>query len=447
MKKLVRWLLPLFGFLFLIAYIRSATCDVVYTDYIRIINSYLPDVFSFRPYLKADILTRTLICYPERIINVLLFGYSTTFDMVLGIIGLTLSSLVIGAYAYKKKLSAVITAVLMFIIFSLDKWEMLTNGTGWVHFLTFVCFYYHYLVYDRVRSGEGKKNDEVLLCVLPVVTVLLISGAYCPIYVGALFAVYLIDCFTKYDGALKAKKLIVRMACIILPFILYFISYMGSEGEIAGATSDSFLTVVTSDPMLPVKMILKSFGSMVIGGETAAEWGVPGALVCIFGLIIILGYIYAIYVNFKSGLYKETAFPMLLILSGLISHAIVFLTRWIFKSDDYMMSSRYALQFQSGILGIILTFAMADKKFVVKPVSMTLIVIILAGHLCTTGREIHMAQYRKVSFENMSNVAVNYENETDDTLKSVLQYHDPSKTRNALEILKENRWNVFRNRK
>ena len=92
MKKLIRWLLPFFGFLFLIAYIRSATLDVVYTDYIRIINSYLPDVFSFRPYLKADILTRTLICYPERILNVLLFGFSTTFDMVLGTIGLTLST-------------------------------------------------------------------------------------------------------------------------------------------------------------------------------------------------------------------------------------------------------------------------------------------------------------------------------------------------------------------
>ena len=161
-------------------------------------------------------------------------------------------------------------------------------------------------------------------------------------------------------------------------------------------------------------------------------------------MIVILGYIYAIYVNFKSGLYKETAFPMLLILSGLISHGIVFLTRWIFKSDDYMMSSRYALQFQSGVLGIILTLAQTDKHFVIKPLSVSFIIIILAGHLCTTGREIRIAKYRKENFENMRSVAVNYQNETDETLKKVLQYHDPEKTRNALRILEENGWNVFR---
>ncbi|MDO4939089.1 MAG: hypothetical protein Q4E54_03910 [Lachnospiraceae bacterium] len=445
MKKLVSRMLPLLGFLFLTAYLRSATVDVVYTDYIRIINSYLPDVFSFTPYLRADILTRTPICYPERILNVVLFGYSTTFDMILGAAGLTLSALIIGMYAYKKKISAAIVAVLMIIIFSLDKWEMLTNGTGWVHFLTFACFYYHYLVYDRVRSGDGKKGDEVRLCVIPIVTVLLISGSYCPIYVGALFAVYLIDYITGYGESVQIKTLVRRLACIIIPFVLFFISYMLSEEEVAGATSESFFTVIAEDPILPVKMILKSFGSMVIGGETAAEWNIPGILVCIFGLIIILGYVYAIYVNFRSGLYKETAFPMLLLFSGLISHGIVFVTRWIFKSDDYMMSSRYALQFQSGILGMILTFTMADTKFVVRPVSAALIILILAGHLCTSGREINMAKYRRESFENMRSVAVNYRNETADTLKSVLQYHDPAKTRHALEILEENGWNVFGN--
>lgn len=444
MKKLAARLMPLFGFLFITAYIRSATVDVVYTDYIRLINSYLSDVLSFKPYLHADILTRTPICYIERIINVLLFRYSTTFDMILGAIGLTAAALIVASYAFKKNVSAAIIFVLMVIMFSLDKWEMITNGTGWVHFLAFVCFYYHFVVYDRVRSGNAGKHDELILCVLPVITVLLISGSYCPIYVGSLAAVYLIDYVKKYGIASESGKLVKRMACIIIPFVLYLISYLLSSGEISGATNDSFMSVMTSDILLPVKMILKSFGSMVIGGETVTELGIPGAAVCVFGLAVMFGYAYAIYVNFRSGLYRETAFPMLLIISGLISHGIVFMTRWIFKSDDYMMSSRYALQFQSGILGIILTFAMCDKRFVLKPVSAAFIIIILTGHLCTTGREIRIAKYRKENFENMRSTAVNYQNETDETLKKVLQYHDPEKTRNALRILEENGWNVFR---
>ena len=440
MKKLVARLMPLFGLLFITAYIRSATVDVVYTDYIRLINSYLPDVFSLKPYLHADVLTRIPINYFERIINVVLFKYSTTFDMMLGALGLAVTAWVIGTYALEKKLSAAITAVLMIIIFSLDKWEMLTNGTGWVHFWAFACFYYHYLVFDRVRSGRGKKGDDIRLIVLPVVTILLVAGPYSAIYAGALFAVYLIDFAAKY----RTKVRPVEIVAIGVPLILFTLSRAFSVEEYSGATSDSLLTVITEDPMLLPKMFFKSFGSMVLGGETAAELGAPGAVICVFGLIVILGYAYAIYVNFKSGLYKETAFPMLLILSGLVSHGIVLASRWIFKSSDYMMSSRYALQFQSGILGIILTFAMAEKKYVKKPLAITFVILVLAGHLCTTGREIRMAKYRKEYSENMRDTALNYKNRTDDDLK-LLQYHDTAATRSALKILEENGLNIFRN--
>ena len=103
MKKLIYILFPLMGALFLVAYIKASTLDVVYTDYIRIINSYFPDVYSFKPYLGADILTRLPVSYLERIINVALFSYSTRFDMYLGIIFLTLSSLVVYKFAVEPK--------------------------------------------------------------------------------------------------------------------------------------------------------------------------------------------------------------------------------------------------------------------------------------------------------------------------------------------------------
>ena len=57
-RKMVTRLLPLFGFLFLTAYVRSASADIVYSDYIRLVNTYLENVWSFRPYMHGDILTR-----------------------------------------------------------------------------------------------------------------------------------------------------------------------------------------------------------------------------------------------------------------------------------------------------------------------------------------------------------------------------------------------------
>ena len=133
-RKMTTRLLPLFGFLFLTAYIRSATENVVYTDYIRLVNSYLENVWSFAPYLHGDILTRIPVNYLERIINVELFQYSTTFDMMLGAAGLTVSALAVGRYCEERQLSPWTAGAVILFLFSLNKWEMLTNGSGWIHF-------------------------------------------------------------------------------------------------------------------------------------------------------------------------------------------------------------------------------------------------------------------------------------------------------------------------
>jgi len=440
------------GFLFITAYIRSATVDVVYTDYMRIINQYLPNAWDFSTYLHVDILPRAPISYVERLISTYVFGYSTTFDMIMGAVGLTLAACVLTKYCSRKNLSLGIILALLFINFSLDKWEMLTNGTGWMHFWAFALFYWHYEIYDRVRSSESKnvRRDEILMRVLPFVTILLVAGPYCAIYAGAMGIIYIIDFFTKnYDASKTSKKdWLWRAVCLAVPFILFFISEKLTAYEYSGATDETLFQVIAGDPTMLPKMLLKSFASMVIGGETAMEYGISNTVLYLMGLFIIASYVYAIIVNIKSGLYKKTVFPMLLIISGLVSHAIVLWGRWIFKNPDYMMTSRYALQFQSGIFGILLTLYMVwkEKGFKVweKVACIVVFVVIIGGHLVTTGREINMAKYRKEAFENMRAVAINYENESDKTLKAVLQYSKPDMTRNALKILQDNNWNVFR---
>ena len=50
--------------------------------------------------------------------------------------------------------------------------------------------------------------------------------------------------------------------------------------------------------------------------------------------------------------------PLMLLAGGGMNHVIIFISRYIFEKENYALSSRYALQFQVGILGIILTFAL-----------------------------------------------------------------------------------------
>ena len=499
-RKMITRLLPLFGFLFLTAYIRSATENVVYTDYIRLVNSYLENVRSFAPYMHGDILTRIPANYPERIVNVLLFRYSTTFDMMLGALGLAFSALTAGKYCEDRKLSAGTAAAVILFLFSLNKWEMLTNGSGWVHFAAFALFWQHYLVYDRVmsrvmpllkagdpgaaerlaalRAEPGFRRSEGLLFVLPWITIPFFSGPYCGVYavtllIGDAFLFFFLPALGKVrkkagEAAVPSvlrdvqKSAALRMLCTLLPLCLYLVSRAFSVEERAGATTDSIGTVVSARPMLLPVFFVRSFSSMVIGQEAAEHLGIGKGVSVVLGLLVLGCYIFAFYLNFRRRIYEKTTFPLLLLTGGFLNHVLVTASRWIFLNDAYGMSSRYALQYQIGIAGILFTLAAAVRpdlcgrpeeagtaagaapgKRAEKRAAALITAVFLAGSLFTTGREIHMAPYREEHFIAMRDTALHFEERSDEELKEILQYHDPARTRKALTLLKERRLNVF----
>ena len=78
----------------------------------------------------------------------------------MGLLGFGLSALVIGWYSRKKELCPVWYAAMMIVMFSLNKWEMLYNGTGWAHFLAFGLFFWNYALLDQVyeRDSETRRN-------------------------------------------------------------------------------------------------------------------------------------------------------------------------------------------------------------------------------------------------------------------------------------------------
>ena len=67
--------LPVLGMIFYLAYIRRSAIDMVYSDYIRLINSYLPDVWNPDKFFVADLLTRIpvnfLVTIPKFFTNLL----------------------------------------------------------------------------------------------------------------------------------------------------------------------------------------------------------------------------------------------------------------------------------------------------------------------------------------------------------------------------------------
>ncbi len=500
----IYFLLPLLGTVFAAGYILAAAEDVAYSDYIRLINSYLPDIWDPKKFFVADIFTRMPVNFLERIVNVSVFGYSTRFDMILGVLCLGASALVLSGYCKERRIGMGWYLLLMGLLFSLNKWE--TNGTGWCHFLAFVGFYFHYRVFDRVwrrgqssweggrikgvkkdysRKGKiaeeeelaekkeavgGKeitkdKRDRMLLKALPWAITLGTAGPYCGSYCAVLLLTYGICFVLDRKRAGKGQwdfRYLAYGFHVVCPLILYLISNSFAVTEHAGTTGRTIGQVLGDNLSLFPKFIIKSLSSMVVGEEVMMEQleklNMGMALCYLAGALVLAGYLLALWMQLRERLYQVSVFPLMLIFAGGLNHLLVLAARWIFENSSYGMSSRYALQYQAGILGVVLTFGLfyqvRQRKeggsfwiVLAKWAALSISLAILAGNGYTTVKELEKAPHRKAYGMKVAEAALNYREVADDELETLFQYHHgPEKIRNALRILEENGWNVYRGR-
>ena len=468
-RTMLYWAIPLLGAAFCLWYVKNATCDVVYSDYIRLVNSYLPDIYNPKKFFVPDILTRIPINYLCRIVNVELFGFSVTLERVLGVVSLGLAGWVFGSYCICRRVGLGWFALLMAVMFSLNKWEMLTNGSGWSHFFAFACFYYHELVLDRVWAGVEKKGDRVRLMVLPWLIILGTSGPYCAIYAVTLLLSYgfcFLRGYQRRRGSGPASKAwdiryLAYMACTLIPLLLYIWSNSMAVEEHAGATGRSLGVILAENPTFLVRFLLKSFAGMLIGGEELKQWMEAGALsnslCCLMGLFVFCGYLLALWLNLRCRLYETTLMPMMLLVGGGLNHVLIFASRYIFEQDNYALSSRYALQFQVGILGILLTFALTWKlegrgRPLVRSLMAVFCLAILLGNGYTTYRELKKAPSREARFEEKAALALEIPYMTKeelearaDELECIYEYRKGvDQIQKAFRILLDNHLNIFR---
>ena len=355
---------------FLGFYILSASADIVYSDYIRLTNSYLGEPFSFRDLLTKDILTRIPVSFLFREINIAFFHYSITFDRFLGLFGLFLTSIPLLLFMAKRRIGVFFSVSILLIFYSLNKWEMLLNGSGYAHFLSFALFYlFFYLLSERV----GKGSSLLSLSVFPFLF-LLTGGPYAiAVYGATILSLF----FLFLAGKIRDKRgsLVLLLSSFVSTF-LYFLSNHYAVYEYAGAKSISLKEVLFTKMTFVLKFFGFGFSSLLISGENLEEWlssgavqgkqlFLLGALILLFFLLMALFFLKDLFFGEKDsnddcipGKEKDKSltglFPALLLLHGLLSFALVFLSRYIFLRPEYAVQSRYALQYQSALLGALL---------------------------------------------------------------------------------------------
>ena len=115
------------------------------------------------------------------------------------------------------------------------------------------------------------------------------------------------------------------------------------------------------------------------------------------------------------------------------------------------MSSRYEIQYQMGIIGILLTFALAGKccdmgekaRTWKKAVIGLCTAMILWGNVWTTWSEIKTAPFRKDYLQISRELGLHYRTASDEDLETYL-HNSADAVRSAMQILEENQLNIFR---
>ena len=492
---------------FLGFYILSASADIVYSDYIRLTNSYLGEPFSFHDLMTKDILTRIPVSFLFREINIAFFHYSITFDRFLGLFGLFLTSIPLFLFMAKRRIGVFFSVSLLLIFYSLNKWEMLLNGSGYAHFLSFALFYlFFYLLSERV----GKGSSLLSLSVFPFLF-LLTGGPYAiAVYGATILSLF----FLFLAGKIRDKRgsLVLLLSSFVSTF-LYFLSNHYAVYEYAGAKSIPLKEVLLTKMTFVLKFFGFGFSSLLFSGENLEEWLSSGAvqgkqLFLLGGLILLFFLLMALF--FLKDLFfgeKDSSddcipekekdksltgiFPALLLLHGLLSFALVFLSRYIFLRPEYAVQSRYALQYQSTLLGALLLLYLktaggqevrvekrnkdreiedrkkgekvkkdenaesvklagdVDKKAeprraLLRIISIGITLLFLGGTLYTAKTELLKAPYRRLHYETMLHSVNRIEEMDEEELERLYEYrHGKERILKAFSILKERKLNCF----
>ena len=471
-------------------YVLLSTTDVLYSDYIRLVNSYLGKPFQLGDLLQKDILTRIPLTYFFREINRYSFGYTLIFDRVLGVLGLFLASKPLLLFMRKKQLPFLQQLLFLILFYSLNKWEMLLNGSGYIHFLAFSAFYDYFYALDQAFS---KKSSLLVLSIYPPF-ILLVAGPYC-------LAVFL-SCFALFFFLALGKKLWDMKGTILLLIsnglclFLYLLSNHYAVYEYAGAESISLREVLQNHLLFVVKFIFYGFSSMLVSGENLEKLlrdgviqgkGIVliGAFVLFFYIFMTLLYLWKFFASSGNGGgkvfskkndgapslnqgQKEAVNPIeknpmaaekggesfyfgllpgLLLLHGLASHALVFLTRYMFLKESYAFQSRYALQYQSALLGAFLLLflwknenraSLGQKARTAQgrlAVCLLFSGIFLLGTLWTDRSEWGKSMYRREHYERMWSYSHDLSAYSDEELEDVFEYrHGGERIRKAFAI-------------
>ena len=315
---------------------------------------------------------------------------------------------------------------------------------------------------EEFKINDIKESKTIIFKFLPLYilisfTSLLFAGSYAVSYICTLILfsflmpiIYIIEgkniesSKTNSDVAkenIKTKndyvKVFIPYFILIILSIVCLMCYFKSNsvGEtlaIVGAKDITLIELLKDDLTFPIRFLLKSLASSIIGVETfdyAINFGtITEKIIFLYGILYILIILFTIFIIFYMILYHNKKNMNEAKIKNIIVDDISSKKEDVVnRKEDFIISNRTKWR----------------KVFLIL-ISVLCIGVFLIGHLATTTDEIFKADYRKIIYTNLEGVAKDFRNYSDEELMNFFEYRrDPNHIKEALETLERQKLNIF----
>jgi len=421
-------------FIFQCCYLNLSTSNIPLMDYWRYIHEIGEKVMTNSLSLK-DFWTpsanvhRNPLLYFLLTFNIKFFHYNVLIEIFAGAIILCLISFFIYFTLRKRSYKSIhwsikeqlIYTSISLAVFNLNQWEIMTEQFSLTFMLRILIYNYIFWRLDSFLLNDKKYGKTFINALLIFFTILLCSQGYFPALIGAIICGLILNAVINFKEE-KIKYLIHYIILIAFMIIASYIYLFGLDlisGTNGGAKSRILLSFIFDGTLL--KSILIMLASIIIPTSYLQKYGVN--IYYFIGMIMALFVIFTIYIYFKNKIYKNTYYPIMLILYAGINIILISFARVNAFDLTYLVSSRYVVETNMLLIGTlwIIFYSYINRSNQKRSREMMVILVsavftILLLNIRSV--EMSIAPYRKDYGDNLIKMMTNIEKTSEEDLAS-----------------------------
>ena len=454
--KVIFSLSLLIPFALVFIYVWLTATDLVFRDDMYVIKggpieSYLRGTLTFADLWRPSDSTRFFG------FNLLMLANIKWFSMNYKIFALMIpfcimASAILIYRDYRKSLSperssefiAATFLVLTLIIFNVIQSEGLIFGYALVY-QSSMPFFIASFVSLELFLVRGNIKYLPAAFILPALAILVFGGKICIAFAPALGSTFLCYVLTQRSRLTKDFWLRALMISLFLAVIAFIYMFKLSHNDYVSQPV-FFAADILVNPIKAVQFLLASFGASVVGVNAffACDYFSFHNIVQL-GLVVVLLYILALVLFFRSRMYEKTYLPFFLIMLTFFYLGLMAFRRFGL-GIDYGMASRYTYVSIFGLAALswIFIFILTQPikpSLLLKSTIFTGFAIIFAGLLLTSIIEWRVQPDRKAYLDQLPGIAMRVDTATNEELSEFGER--PEQVRASLRLLREYKLNVY----